>query len=106
MELETPSRRGHMNLRRSRSFSGLSGFYPRISELPSGILGESEDEEGDWSVEEKYSDGNEVASYLSDSTEVPVGPYLSLYNQIFFPKAKQNLIKIMEQMTQLIGNFT
>ncbi|MBW0538219.1 hypothetical protein O181_077934 [Austropuccinia psidii MF-1] len=39
-----PSRRGGVNSRRSRSFPGLLGGYPRISQGPRGGLGESEDE--------------------------------------------------------------
>ncbi|MBW0555334.1 hypothetical protein O181_095049 [Austropuccinia psidii MF-1] len=46
MEGAAPSRRGEMKSRRSRSFSGLLGGYPGISEGARAILGEVEDEEG------------------------------------------------------------
>ncbi|MBW0466221.1 hypothetical protein O181_005936 [Austropuccinia psidii MF-1] len=44
MEGEAPSRRGAMNSRRSRSFSGLLGGYPRISQGPRSRSGEAEAE--------------------------------------------------------------
>ncbi|MBW0528219.1 hypothetical protein O181_067934 [Austropuccinia psidii MF-1] len=46
MEGEALSRRGGVKSRRSRSFSGLLGGYPRISQGPRSRLGEAEDEEG------------------------------------------------------------
>ncbi|MBW0526219.1 hypothetical protein O181_065934 [Austropuccinia psidii MF-1] len=55
MEGEAPSIRGGLRLRRSRSFSGLLGGYPNNSQAPRSILGESEDEEGEESVEEEES---------------------------------------------------
>ncbi|MBW0463727.1 hypothetical protein O181_003442 [Austropuccinia psidii MF-1] len=53
MEGAAPSRRGGMESRRSRSFSGLLGGYPGISEGERARLGEVEDEEGEESVEEE-----------------------------------------------------
>ncbi|MBW0565706.1 hypothetical protein O181_105421 [Austropuccinia psidii MF-1] len=55
MEREEPSRRGRMKSRRSRSFSGLLGGYPGMSEGARARLGEVEDEEGEGSVEEEDS---------------------------------------------------
>ncbi|MBW0477049.1 hypothetical protein O181_016764 [Austropuccinia psidii MF-1] len=46
MEGEEASRRGGMKSRRSRSFSGLLGGYPGMSEGARARLGEVEDEEG------------------------------------------------------------
>ncbi|MBW0524349.1 hypothetical protein O181_064064 [Austropuccinia psidii MF-1] len=60
MEGEAPSRRGGMKSRRSRSFSGLLGGYPGISEGAKAILGEVEDEEGKGSVEEEDSGESEL----------------------------------------------
>ncbi|MBW0580390.1 hypothetical protein O181_120105 [Austropuccinia psidii MF-1] len=45
-----PSRRGGMKSIRSRSFSGLLGGYPGMSEGARERLGEVEDEEGEESV--------------------------------------------------------
>ncbi|MBW0482686.1 hypothetical protein O181_022401 [Austropuccinia psidii MF-1] len=56
MEGAAPSRRGGMNSRRSRSFSGLFGGYPGMSEGARGRLGEAEHEEGEESVEEEESE--------------------------------------------------
>ncbi|MBW0589645.1 hypothetical protein O181_129360 [Austropuccinia psidii MF-1] len=47
MEGAAPSRRGGVKSRRSRSFSGLLGGYPGVSQGPRSRLGEAEDEEGD-----------------------------------------------------------
>ncbi|MBW0515129.1 hypothetical protein O181_054844 [Austropuccinia psidii MF-1] len=46
MEGEAPYRRGGMKSIRSRSFSGLLGGYPGMSEGARERLGEAEDEEG------------------------------------------------------------
>ncbi|MBW0556575.1 hypothetical protein O181_096290 [Austropuccinia psidii MF-1] len=51
MEGAEPSRRGDVKSRRSTSFSGFLGGYPSISQGPTRRLGESEDEEGEESVE-------------------------------------------------------
>ncbi|MBW0568580.1 hypothetical protein O181_108295 [Austropuccinia psidii MF-1] len=56
MEGEAPSRRGGMKSRRSRSFSGLLGGYPSMSEGARERLGEDEDEEGEGCVEEEESE--------------------------------------------------
>ncbi|MBW0528470.1 hypothetical protein O181_068185 [Austropuccinia psidii MF-1] len=46
MEEAAPSRRGGIKSRISRSFSGLLGGYPGMSEGARARLGEVEDEEG------------------------------------------------------------
>ncbi|MBW0495152.1 hypothetical protein O181_034867 [Austropuccinia psidii MF-1] len=51
MEKEEPSRRGGVKSRRSRSFSGLLGGYPSISQGPRSRSREAEDEEGEESEE-------------------------------------------------------
>ncbi|MBW0544285.1 hypothetical protein O181_084000, partial [Austropuccinia psidii MF-1] len=50
MEGAAPSRRGGMKSRGSRSFSGLLGGYPGMSEGARARLGEVEYEEGEQSV--------------------------------------------------------
>ncbi|MBW0520343.1 hypothetical protein O181_060058 [Austropuccinia psidii MF-1] len=70
MEGAAPSRRGGMKSRISRSFSGLLGSYPGISEGARARLGEVEDKEGEESVEEEDSGetGGEYA--FSNSPEI------------------------------------
>ncbi|MBW0590919.1 hypothetical protein O181_130634, partial [Austropuccinia psidii MF-1] len=69
MEGAAPSRRGGMKSRRSRSFSGLLGGYPGMSEGARARLGEFEDEEGEESVEEEDSGETEVADALENAPE-------------------------------------
>ncbi|MBW0590075.1 hypothetical protein O181_129790, partial [Austropuccinia psidii MF-1] len=69
MEGEATSRRGGMKSRRSRSFSGLLGGYPGMSECSRARLGEVEDEEGEESVEEEDSGETEVADALANAPE-------------------------------------
>ncbi|MBW0537588.1 hypothetical protein O181_077303 [Austropuccinia psidii MF-1] len=85
MEGAAPSRRWGMKSRRSRSFSGLLGGYPGISEGARARLGEVEDEEGEESVEEEDSVETEVADALANAPESP---------------------KDGEQMTQFKGQLT
>ncbi|MBW0526814.1 hypothetical protein O181_066529, partial [Austropuccinia psidii MF-1] len=77
MEGAAPSRRAGVKSRRSRSFSGLLGGYPRISQGPRSRSGEAEDEEG-----------------------------RTHYNQPLVSQAEPNFLKVMEQMTQLMGQKT
>ncbi|MBW0538541.1 hypothetical protein O181_078256 [Austropuccinia psidii MF-1] len=69
MEGAAPSRRRGMKLRRSRSFSGLVGGYPGISEGARARLGEAEDEEGEESMEEEESEETEVEASLAGAHE-------------------------------------
>ncbi|MBW0514607.1 hypothetical protein O181_054322 [Austropuccinia psidii MF-1] len=85
MEGAAPSRRGGMKSRRSRSFSGLLGGYPGVSEGARSRLGEAEDEEGEESVEEEESEETEVATALA---------------------AEPNFHKMMEKITQFMGKLT
>ncbi|MBW0587947.1 hypothetical protein O181_127662 [Austropuccinia psidii MF-1] len=85
MEGAAPSRRGGVKSRRSRSFSGFLGGYPSIPQGPRRRLGEAEDEEGEESVEEEESEEAEVAAALA---------------------AEPNFLKMMEQMTQFMGQLT
>ncbi|MBW0575294.1 hypothetical protein O181_115009 [Austropuccinia psidii MF-1] len=99
---EAPSRRGGMKSRRSRSFSGLLSGYPGMSEAARARLGEVEDEEGEESVEEEDSGETEVA----DAPEVPQGSNLALSNQPLVSQTEPSLLKMMEQMTQFMGQLT
>ncbi|MBW0481195.1 hypothetical protein O181_020910 [Austropuccinia psidii MF-1] len=97
MEGEAIFRRGGMKYIRSRSFSGLFGGHPGISQGSRSRFGEAEDEEGQESMEEEKSDKNEVKSFLEYDPEAPEAPNLALSNQPFVSKAEPNLLKIMEK---------
>ncbi|MBW0566829.1 hypothetical protein O181_106544 [Austropuccinia psidii MF-1] len=95
-----PSRRGGMKSRRSRSFFGLLGGYPGISECARARLGEAEDEEGE------ESEGTDVATALSGAPEASKVANLANYNQPLVSQAEPNFLKMMEQMTQFMGQLT
>ncbi|MBW0583208.1 hypothetical protein O181_122923 [Austropuccinia psidii MF-1] len=106
MEGAAPSRRGGVKSRRSRSFSGLLGGYPSIPQGPRSRLGEAEDEEGEESVEEEESEEAEVAAFLAGAPEASEAPNLALSNQPLVSQAEPNFIKMMEQITQFMGQLT
>ncbi|MBW0557256.1 hypothetical protein O181_096971 [Austropuccinia psidii MF-1] len=106
MEGAAPSRRGGMKSRRSRSFSGLLGGYPGMSEGARARLGEVEDEEGEESVEEEDSGETEVEDALANAPEVPQGSNLALSSQPLVSQTEPSLLKMMEQMTQFMGQLT
>ncbi|MBW0491575.1 hypothetical protein O181_031290 [Austropuccinia psidii MF-1] len=81
MEVAAPSRKGGMKSRRSRSFSGLLGGYPGMSEGERGRIGEVEYEEGEESVEEEDSVEIKVGDALANAPEVPQGSNLAPTNQ-------------------------
>ncbi|MBW0509757.1 hypothetical protein O181_049472 [Austropuccinia psidii MF-1] len=98
MEGEVPSRRGGVKSRRSRSFSGLLGGYPSMSQGPRSRLGEPEDEEGE-------SEETEVAAALASAPEVSGYANLANCNQNPVSEAEKNCLKMMEQMTQFMGQL-
>ncbi|MBW0538027.1 hypothetical protein O181_077742 [Austropuccinia psidii MF-1] len=100
MEGEAPSRRGGMKSRISRSFSGLLGGYPCMSEGARARLGETEDEEGEESEE------TEVATALSGVPEASEAANLAHSSQPLVSQAEPNFLKMMEQMTQFMGQLT
>ncbi|MBW0537679.1 hypothetical protein O181_077394 [Austropuccinia psidii MF-1] len=100
MEGEAPSRRGGVKSRRSTPFSGLLGGYPSIYKGPRSKLGEAEDEEGEKSEEA------EVAAALKGAPEASEAANLAHSNQTLVSQGEPNFLKMMEQMTQLIGQFT
>ncbi|MBW0475681.1 hypothetical protein O181_015396 [Austropuccinia psidii MF-1] len=106
MERAEPSRRGGMKSRRSRSFSGLLGGYPGISEGARARLGEAEDEEGEVSVEEEDSGETEVADALADAPEVPQGSKLAPTIQSPVSQSDLSLLKITEQMATIMGQLS
>ncbi|MBW0539701.1 hypothetical protein O181_079416 [Austropuccinia psidii MF-1] len=106
MEVEAPSRRGGVKSRRSRSFSGLLGGYPSISQEPRSKLGKAEDEEGEESMEEEESEKNGVESALELSPEDSKAANLAHSNQPLSSQAQPNFLKMMEQMTKFMGQLT
>ncbi|MBW0509337.1 hypothetical protein O181_049052 [Austropuccinia psidii MF-1] len=74
MEGEALPRSGGMKLRRSRSFYGMLGGYPGISQGPRRRLGEGEDEEGEECVEEQESEETEVEASLEGALEASKAP--------------------------------
>ncbi|MBW0568254.1 hypothetical protein O181_107969 [Austropuccinia psidii MF-1] len=106
MEEEAPSRREGMKSRRSRSFSGLLGGYPGISEGARATLGEAEDEEGEEYVEEEDSEEAEVATSLAGVPEVSAAANLTHSNQPLVSQAEPNFFKMMQKITQFMGKLT
>ncbi|MBW0484976.1 hypothetical protein O181_024691 [Austropuccinia psidii MF-1] len=105
MEGAEPSRRGGVKSRRSRSFSGLLGGYPRVPQRPRSRSGEAGDEDGEEYVEEEESEETEVAAALAGSSKAPEAPNLAHSNQPLVSQAETNLLKMMEQMTQFMGQL-
>ncbi|MBW0489051.1 hypothetical protein O181_028766 [Austropuccinia psidii MF-1] len=95
MEGAAPSRRGGMKSRRSRSFSGLLGGYPGMSEGTRERLGEVEEEEGEESVEKEDCGKPKVADSFANAPEVPQGSDLAPTNQPLVSKLDPSLLKIM-----------
>ncbi|MBW0495163.1 hypothetical protein O181_034878 [Austropuccinia psidii MF-1] len=87
MEGEAPSRRGGIKSKISRSFSGLLGDYPGMSEGARARLGEAEDEEG------KDPEASEAEN-------------LAHSNQPLVSQAEPTLLKMVEKMTQFMGQLT
>ncbi|MBW0543757.1 hypothetical protein O181_083472 [Austropuccinia psidii MF-1] len=106
MEGAAPSRRVEMKSRRSRSFSGLLGGYPGMSEGSRARLGEVKYEEGEESVEEEDSGETEVADSVENSPEVPQGSNIAISSQPLVSQTEPSLLKMMEQMTQFMGQLT
>ncbi|MBW0577445.1 hypothetical protein O181_117160 [Austropuccinia psidii MF-1] len=106
MEGAVSSRRGDLNSRRSRSFSGFLGGYTSISQGPTSRSGEAEDEEGEESVEEEESEETEVAAALAGASEASEAPNPSHSNQPLVSQAEPNFLKMMGQMTKFMGQLT
>ncbi|MBW0569483.1 hypothetical protein O181_109198 [Austropuccinia psidii MF-1] len=106
MEGAAPSRRGGVNSRRSRSFSGLLGGYPSISQGPRSRLGEAEDENREEFVEEEDTEETEVEAAFASGPETSEASNLAHSNQPLVSQAEPNFLKLMEQMTQFIGKLT
>ncbi|MBW0530424.1 hypothetical protein O181_070139 [Austropuccinia psidii MF-1] len=106
MEGGAPARRGGVKSRISRSFSGLLGGYPSISQGPRSRSRKAEDEEGEESVEEEDSEETEVAAALEGAPEASGAPNLAPSNQHLVSQAEPHFLKMMEQMSQCMGQLT
>ncbi|MBW0477248.1 hypothetical protein O181_016963 [Austropuccinia psidii MF-1] len=106
IEGEAASIRGGVKTRRSRSLSGLLGGYPGVSQGPRSRLGEAEDEEGENSVEEEKHEDTKVEAAFAGTPEAPEDPNLALSNQPLVSQAEPNFLKMMEQITQFMGQPT
>ncbi|MBW0517663.1 hypothetical protein O181_057378 [Austropuccinia psidii MF-1] len=106
MEGAAPSRRGVMKSRKSRSFSGLLGGYSGMSEGARERVGEVEDEEGEESVGEEDSGETEVEDALANAPEVPQGSNLAPTNQPLVSQSNSSPLKIMEQMSTMMGQLS
>ncbi|MBW0572724.1 hypothetical protein O181_112439 [Austropuccinia psidii MF-1] len=106
MEGEGPSRRGGMKSRISRSFSGLLGGYPGMSEDARARLGEAEDEEGEESVEEEDSGETEVEDSLENAPEAPKASNIAPKSQPLVSQSDPSLLKIMEQLATFMGHLS
>ncbi|MBW0584400.1 hypothetical protein O181_124115 [Austropuccinia psidii MF-1] len=84
----------------------MEGAAPSKRGGPRSRLGEAEDEEGEESVEEELSEETEVAAALAGAPEASEASNLALSNQPLVPQAEQNFLKLMEQMTQFMGQLT
>ncbi|MBW0575694.1 hypothetical protein O181_115409 [Austropuccinia psidii MF-1] len=80
--------------------------YPGMSKGARARLGEVEDEEGERSVDEDDSGETEVADALAIAPEVPQGSNQALSSQPLVSQAEPRLLKMMEQMTQFMGQLT
>ncbi|MBW0485257.1 hypothetical protein O181_024972 [Austropuccinia psidii MF-1] len=105
MKGASPSKRGGVMSRQSRSFSGLLGDYLSIFQGPRSRLGEAKYEEGE-SVEEEECGETEVAPALAGAPEASETPDLSLSNQPLVSQAEPTFLKMKEQMTQFMGQLT
>ncbi|MBW0546222.1 hypothetical protein O181_085937 [Austropuccinia psidii MF-1] len=106
MEGTSPSRRGVMKSRRSRSFSGLLGGYPGMPAGARERLGEAEDEEGEESVKQEHCGETEVANALEDAPEIPQDSNLAPTNQPLVSQSDPILLKIMEKMANIMGHLS
>ncbi|MBW0561143.1 hypothetical protein O181_100858 [Austropuccinia psidii MF-1] len=77
-----------------------------MSEGARARLGEVQDEEGEESVEEEDSGETEVADALANAPEVPQGSNIALSNQPLVAQTEPSLYKMMEQITQFMGQLT
>ncbi|MBW0573783.1 hypothetical protein O181_113498 [Austropuccinia psidii MF-1] len=69
-------------------------------------FGKAEDEEGEGSVEEEESEETEVETALAGVPEAAEAANIAHSNQPLVSQAEPNFLKMMEQMTQCMGQLT
>ncbi|MBW0518451.1 hypothetical protein O181_058166 [Austropuccinia psidii MF-1] len=69
-------------------------------------IGEAEDEEGKDSVEEEESEEMGVESALEGAPEASEALNIALSNQPLVSQAEPSFLKMMEQITQIMGQLT
>ncbi|MBW0593909.1 hypothetical protein O181_133624 [Austropuccinia psidii MF-1] len=106
MEGVAPSRRGGVNSRSSRSFSGLLDGYESIPKGPRSRLGDAEDEEGEKALEEEDSEEAGVATALAGAPEASKASNLAHSNKTLVSQDEHVLLKMMKKLTKLIGKLT
>ncbi|MBW0585796.1 hypothetical protein O181_125511, partial [Austropuccinia psidii MF-1] len=77
-----------------------------MSEGARARLREAEDEEGEESVEEEEYEETEVVTALEGVPEASEAANLAHYNQPLVSQAEPNFLKMMEQITQFMGQLT
>ncbi|MBW0593414.1 hypothetical protein O181_133129 [Austropuccinia psidii MF-1] len=84
----------------------MEGAAPSKEGGPRSRSGEAEDEEGEDSVEEEESKETEVAAAFEGAPEASEAPNLAHSNQPLVSQAEPNFLKMMEWMTQFMGQLT
>ncbi|MBW0460771.1 hypothetical protein O181_000486 [Austropuccinia psidii MF-1] len=77
-----------------------------MSQGPRIRLGEDEDQEGEGSVLEEGSEGTEGETLLAGAPESSEASNQAHSNQPLVSQAEPNFLKMMEQMTQFMGQLT
>ncbi|MBW0498196.1 hypothetical protein O181_037911 [Austropuccinia psidii MF-1] len=84
----------------------MEGEAPSRRGGPKSISVEAEDEEGEESVEEEDSEETEVAAAQAGVPEAFKAENLAPSTQPLVSQAETNFLKMMEQMTQFMGQLT
>ncbi|MBW0469597.1 hypothetical protein O181_009312 [Austropuccinia psidii MF-1] len=84
----------------------MEGEEPSRRGEPKSRSGEAEDEEGEESVEEYESEETKVAAAIAGVPGACEAPNLATSNQPFVSQSEPNSLKMMDQMTQFMGQLT
>ncbi|MBW0591507.1 hypothetical protein O181_131222, partial [Austropuccinia psidii MF-1] len=91
--------------RRSNSFTGVVGGFPRLSRTTFKGLGKDSEEEEENSVEEEESDGKEGTPAPVGACQSIRGPTLAQSYQPVSHQSEPSLLAIKQQMTQIMANI-
>ncbi|MBW0480195.1 hypothetical protein O181_019910 [Austropuccinia psidii MF-1] len=100
-----PSTKEGRGTRRSSSFSGVVGRFPRLSRTTFKGPGEDGEEKEENSVEEKESYGTEGVPAPVVPSQGIGGPNLAQSDQPFSNQSEPSLSAIMQKMTQIMANL-